>query len=795
MLHASQPAGTEILLSGLINEIVEIHKPFVIVLDDYHIITNPEIHEILTFMVENQPLEMHLVVSSRADPPWPLARWRARREMIEIRTQDLRFGPEEAADLLNGVMQLGLSDDDVERLEARTEGWIAGLLMAAISLQGRQDPSGFIRAFEGSHRYIFDYLVEEVLNQLTPEIQNFLLKTSILEQLNAPLCDAILDSNNSQSVLHQLEQLNLFIIPLDDQRQWYRYHHLFADLLAGLLGELHPDLVPGLHLQASFWFETHGQLWDTVRHALAAGDVGRVARVAEVNVLGIMERGELGTLIRWLNELPGELIDDYPWLKVAQAWALTQAGSFDTAIPCLASAEDSLKGKPGISKEQADHIKGHITAIRSYIEILSFGNYTRAAQLAQQSLEHLPPSDLRTRGMATGFLGTIQRVQQDFTSALTTLSSALTIYRATHQPYVVIDLLSQIGRVRRDQGLLHETARICQEALEIADRYARGGQHRLPVAAYAMGILGRVYYEWNQLDKALEIGSQALALSKRWGQANTLLGNHLFVAKIYRAQGIFQEALASIQAAKETGSRFSDTHEFVLGTQEMVVRLAMGDIHSVEQWVQQKSASYDTNPDERLWELAPLILALYGAKRVDSMDEFLSVLDRLLAVFDDKGIHRRSMEAHIYRAMVLQALKADDRALVSMEAALTKAEPEGYIRSFLDQGAPMEYLLKNAIAAGIKVTYASQLLTALQADLHGKMNPQEGLSVPLVEPLTKRETEVLRLLAANLTIPNIAAELVITTGTLRTHIKRIYNKLDAHSRFEAVTRAQDLGLL
>ena len=482
-LHATQPLDIDTLLIGLLNEIAELKQSFVMVFDDYHTISETDIHEILIFILENQPPNMHLVISGRSDPPWPLARWRVRQEMTEIRTKDLRFTPEEAFSLLNGIMKLEISMDDVLSLDTRIEGWIAGLQLAAISLQGKDDVSGFIQTFAGSHRFIFDYLIEEIFEQLSPEIQDFLLRTSILERMSAPLCDAITGKVGSRSILDYLEKLNLFIIPLDDQRQWYRYHHLFADLLAGRLQELHPDLVHVLHLHASFWFETNGQLWDTVRHAFTAGDVDRVAQVAEVNVLGIMERGELGTLIRWLNELPGKLIDDYPWLKVAQAWALTQAGSFEVAIPCLSSAEASLQGDPGVSEEQVRHIKGHIAAIRCYIELLSLGDHTYAVQLAQQALEHLPPSDMRTRGMVTVFLGTLQRVQQEHTSALDTLNSALAIYRATNQTYVVIDILSQIARVRRDQGLLHETARLCHEALDIADRFARGGQHRLPVAS------------------------------------------------------------------------------------------------------------------------------------------------------------------------------------------------------------------------------------------------------------------------------------------------------------------------
>jgi len=794
-LNSDQPPELEILLSGLINEIVENNKPFVIVLDDYHTIINQDVHEIITFILENQPQSMHLVISSRADPPWPLARWRVSREITEIRTQDLRFTPEETTTLFNEVMDLCLSPEDIQKLDTRTEGWVAGLLMAALSLSGREDSSDFIQTFAGSHRFIFDYLVEDVLDTLSLEIQNFLLMTSILGRLCAPLCNAILEIRDSQSILQQLEHMNLFIVPLDEQRYWYRYHHLFSDLLTSILKEKHSEIVISLHHRASLWHEGNGNLFESVNHAFAAGEVLRVARLAEADVLGIMERGELGLFVQWLDQLPSKVIDAHPWLRVAQAWALTQAGSIEGAIPCLTLAEASIQTLTDSTDDQVNHIMGHIAAVRCYIELISMGDYDIASQLAYHSLDLLPETDLKTRGKVTVYLGTIQRIQQDLTSALVTLNSALSIYRPTNQTYVVIEILAQIARIRREQGLLHETARICQEALEIADTYARDGQHRLPVAAYVMGVLGRVFYEWNQLEKALEIGSQALELSKRWGQANTLMGNHLFMAKVYWAQGKYPVALNEIQAAKRAGSRFSDTHAFVIGTQEVAVRLAMGDIHTASQWVNLGSLTFDTDPDERLWELASIILALYQADQIESMGDLAAALDRLLIIFRKNGIQRRSIKVNIQQAVVHQVLDDSDSALAYLVSAMSPAESEGYIRSFIDHGSPMVDLLKKAIAAGVNTTFANQLLSISQAELQSKGAVQQSKPESLVDPLTGRETEVLRLLAADLTINEIADSLVISIGTLRTHTKRIYRKLGVHSRFEAVTRGKESGLI
>ena len=414
-LHAAQPLEINNLLIGLLNEITEINQPFVLVLDDYHSITEVDIHEILIFILENQPPNMHLIISSRSDPPWPLARFRARQEMTEIRIKELRFTHQEVFSLLNSILEIELSMQDVMILDARIEGWIAGWQLAAISLQGRVDVSEFINSFTSSHRFIFDYLLEEIFEGLPSELQDFLLKTSILERLSAPLCNAVMGKKNSHLILDHLEQMNLFIIPMDDQRKWYRYHHLFGTLLVGRLKERFPDQISDLHLRASFWFGTNGEVWDSVRHAFSAGDVERVAQVAEVNVLAILERGELGILIRWLEEIPDEIIASYPWSKVAEAWALANAGLFDAAISCLLSAELFISDPSDLSQSEKSHVSGHFAAIRCYVTILTFGDYNKAVQLAQLAVNELPNSDHRTRGTVTVYLGTLQRIRREFT--------------------------------------------------------------------------------------------------------------------------------------------------------------------------------------------------------------------------------------------------------------------------------------------------------------------------------------------------------------------------------------------
>lgn len=779
-------------LTGLINEIAEIQQPFVLALDDYHLITNPEIHEMLRFVVENQSPSMHLVVASRSDPPWPLGRLRAQQEIIEIRAGDLRFTLEEAETLINERLRIGLSSEDLARLETKTEGWIAGLLMAAMTIQGQEKPSAFIRAFAGSSRFIFDYLVEEVLNQLSPDSQDFLLKTSILDRFCAPLCDAILQRADSQAKLTSFEKRNVYLIPLDDRRNWYRYHRLFADLLKSRLIELHPQDVKGLHQAASAWFEDHDLFFDAVRHAFAASDIPRVARLAENNMLALMERGELESLIWWIDRLPTQ-IDAYPWLRVAQAWALTQAGAFDKAKNAVSTVEDWLHSDQLSPDDDYAHLRGHILAIRCYLEILSLQDYDRAARHAHGALADLPASDVRTRAMVMVFLGTIQRIQGDFPGAIETLDHALSFDHMARQPYVKIDILSQIARIHREQGRLLDTERVCRAALSVADRYAKGKQHRLPVAAYTMGVLGRICYEWNRLDEAIDLGYQSLALAERWGQANTLLGVYLFLARVLRAQGRFQEALEAARAAKQIGAQISRTHEFYTGTCEIEIMSAMGDLTAVQIWID-RSAKFEIDPVERWLELAPLLLDLYREKRIHSLDELNNVNEQALANFERQGNQRRSLKCIILKARINQALGDPHQALAMLQAALAKGEPEGFTRSFLDHGPPMQALLQTALAAGVHTAYANRLLTTFQSEAQtGGL--QTGKMYAPVESLTARELEVLRLLSSDLSIPAIADSLFISTGTLRTHVKRIYRKLQVHSRFEAVTKGRDLGFI
>ena len=408
LLHSRQSPPFEVALTGLINEVAEVSGSIVVVLDDYQAITDHSIHEAVAFLVDHLPSQMHLIISSRADPPWPLARLRSRDQLTELRAPDLRFTPDEAATFLNDVMGLGLSADDIMAIESRTEGWIAGLQMAALSMQGRKDKSRFIRAFSGSNRFILDYLVEEILNQQPATIQEFLLNTSILRRFNAALCDTVTGGDESQRILTQLESANLFLIPLDDERRWYRYHHLFADLLQSHLEQVHPNLAPALHQRAGEWYESNGLFAEAVGHILAAGDVDRMAGLVEGKALAIMDRGDLTTLVGWLEALPDEAVRSRPWLCIAYAWVLAYSGQVDNVEPILLDAQRSIKNasRSDAKSDEAAVMSVNATALNHVQEQrLAAHMTTIRAYVAAVSGEHVPRRNSRSRSDETFVTG------------------------------------------------------------------------------------------------------------------------------------------------------------------------------------------------------------------------------------------------------------------------------------------------------------------------------------------------------------------------------------------------------
>jgi LuxR family maltose regulon positive regulatory protein len=811
-LQMPRTLPNETLLGQLINQIADIPHPVALIVDDLHVITNPQIHEQLVFLMDHAPAQMHLVVSSRADPPWPLARWRARGQVVELRMDDLRFTSEETAAFLNDVMGLDLSLDDVVVLGARTEGWIAGLQLAALSMKDR-DPRSFVRAFSGSHRFILDYLVEEVLDRQPANIQEFLLQTSIFERLTASLCDAVRfgssealshsEGQDSQAILERLEQANLFLVPLDDERRWYRYHHLFADLLRNRLERYHGERVATLHRRASAWCEGQGLLSEAVRHALIAGDIDGVVRMAKQDALATMDHGELRILVGLLDALPEEVVNSRPWLCIAHAWALVFSGRLESVEARVRSTETTLTSSgnatcaegPVLSSGEEQHIAGHIAAIRAYVATLR-GDMSRAAELIGEALEELPEEDLAVRGLASSLLGSVLRWSGDLLAAAQSLDSSMAIAEAAGDRHTTVETLCSLAAVQLAQGQLHNTLTTCRDALLLADEHVKRGGRRLPIAATGHNLMSQVLHERNDLEGALRHAREGIGLSEQWGWSEGLALGYWRLSRVLQATGDANAAHEAIQKARRSASDVSSWFGALMATHQARLWLVQGHLAPASHWAQDSGLNADDELSyQRVDGYGVLARVLIAQGRLDEASRLLA---RLAEVTEAAGAISCLIEMLALQALALQAQGKHDQAMTALERGLTLAEPEGFVRTFMDVGPQMGQLLRRAVGHGIFVDYAGMLLRVLEEEATRATKPPfafEGTRTPLVEPLSPRETEVLRLLTTHLSHAEIAEDLVVSVNTVRSHVKSIYGKLDVHSRLEAVERARELGLL
>ncbi|NIV36169.1 MAG: hypothetical protein GWN58_43995, partial [Anaerolineae bacterium] len=789
-LQPPGPPSLEPLLTSLLNDIAATPEPFILVLDDYHIIEEASIHKVLSFLLNHMPPSeqgMHLSIATRADPPLPLARLRARGQLTELHVADLRFSPDEVLAFLNEVMGLSLAPGQIASLERRTEGWIAGLQLAALSMQGCEDVSGFIETFTGSHRHILDYLTEEVIDGQSEDIRTFLLQTAILDRLSGPLCDAVRFGEvktpgsssgtavagqvDSQKTLEALEAANLFLIPLDEDRCWYRYHHLFAGLLRHHLLREQPDLVPTLHQRASKWYQKNGLIPEAVSHALASGDLERAADLVEWAGWRVLTRGEMVTLFRWLDALPQELAQARPQLGVLRAWALAFIGRLDSVEPCLSDID-------------VQHVLGDVAAVRAHVAALQ-GDVPHTIELGQRALELLPETKWFSRSLAGFSLGIAYWVSGELAAASRAMTETIMLSRAAGRVYLTVMAATQLGHIQEMQGLLHQAVETHQQALELA---TRPGARTVPFAGTAYIGIAEPLYEWNDLDGATSYAAEGLRLSDLGGRISYQLAGRIVLARVRLARGDENGACRIIQQAEALAQ--GHDHPFPMAEiAELRTRLweAQGNRAAASQWAEGRMRGRVTHSPRLVSEVEQIAAArvlLTEGKPGASLE----LLARLLPPAETAGRMKSVYKILALQALALQAQGNRGQALSALERALSLAEPEGFVRTFVDEGIPMARLLRRALAQGIAPNYVSKLLAAFGES--AQPAPQA-----LVEPLTKRELEVLRLIAAGLSNREIAQELVVAVSTVKTHVNHIYGKLGVRSRVQAVAKARKLDML
>jgi LuxR family transcriptional regulator, maltose regulon positive regulatory protein len=793
------------VVATLLNELSALPNDLVLVLDDYHVVDAHDVQDGMSFLLEHLPPRLHLVITTRADPALPLARLRARGELVEIRAADLRFTPEEAAAYLNEVMGLDLGASEVVALEARTEGWIAALQLAALSIQGRDDVAGFIAGFAGDDRYIVDYLVEEVLHRQPEEVRSFLLDTSILDRLTGPLCDAVIGQSGGKAMLEALDRANLFLVPLDDRRQWYRYHHLFADVLRARLQDEQPDRVPELHRRASDWYEHDGDRSEAIRHAMAGEDFERAADLIELAIPSMSQGRQEATLRRWLNALPDDLFEARPVLAVGWVAMRLVRGEAEGVEARLLQAERWLEpgpqapdGSTGRSKDMIvvdeaafRRLPGAVSVYRTALA-MAHGDVTGTIAHAQRVLDVIGADDHLERGSAEGFLALAHWTRGDLEAANRWWTDAAVSLELAGHVSDAIGCSIALADIRIAQGRLHEAMQAYERGITLAAQQPAPSLRGVPDMHVGMSELFR---ERNDLALATQHLLSSEDLGERAGLAQNPFRWRVAMARVREAEGDLDAALELLDEAERL--YVSDYYPNVRPIPAMKARIwiAQGRLSQALGWARAHGVSVK---DELSYlrefdhtTLARLLLAGPTRERGDDpAREAPELLERLLRAAEAGRRTRSVIEILVLEALAHQMRGDVAAGLAPLERALTLAEPEGYVRVFADEGPPMAGLLGAAAKREIVPSYVRQLLTAF-----GPAHERTPIKQPLVEPLSERELDVLRLLATDLAGPEIARELVVSLSTVRSHTKAIYAKLGANNRRSAVTRAEELDLL
>jgi LuxR family transcriptional regulator, maltose regulon positive regulatory protein len=825
MLYSPRTASTkalsaETLLDILVNDLVQIPEPIVLVLEDYHVIQTGSIHQSISYLLDHLPPNVHLVLISRAEPPLPLARLRVRGQLVEIRTNDLRFTNEETDEFLNRSMRLNLDFEKVALLSKRTEGWIAGLQLAAVSMLSRDDLDVFINEFTGSNRYVMDYLVEEVLQQQPDHIQKFLHFTCPLNRLCAKLCDEImaeafdlmgqtgaeLTRNESASILSALERANLFIIPLDDRQEWYRYHRLFADLLRKRLGLANPEVEQRIHHRASRWFEQTGNISEAIDHSFSAEDFDRAASLIEQTAESTLMRSETGLLLNWVEKLPKPLILTRPKLGIFHALALIISSQ----------KYDDVKAQLDQIQETAaeGELDGEVATLRGLLTMLQ-GNLKDSILLSRRALECLGEEQLLFKSLATDNLGMCYVLSGDMPSAVQAFEEAVMLARRSGNIMMAAGALSNLAGLQYLQGHMREAWSNYKKILDLS---TDTGGRRLPVAGKALTGLGELAREWNDLEAAANYLSKAVELLSEFVEIG-LVVCYLSLARVRQSQGDWEKAWKLLSKAQELAqeSRSIPIDDRLVEVAQALFWIREGNYEQATSWVQKRkldddvltelsssagSLGFEMIEPEYL-TLARLLIAQ------DQPDKALNILSTLQVIDEQKERGRRLVEVLCLQAIAFQAKGEVDTALSVLQRALALAKPEGFVRTFIDEGEPVLRLLSLAIQRGIEPGYATRLLEAMQTKQSPSHEPTKPSATPayspapfpgkpdpgLVEPLSRREIEVLQYIELGLSNAEIGARLVISLSTVKGHTANIYSKLGVNSRTQAVLKAKQLGIL
>jgi LuxR family maltose regulon positive regulatory protein len=834
-LQALQPPPIESLLAALLNEIATVPDKYLLVLDDYHVIdakpvdASTSVDDALAFLIEHLPPQMHLVIATREDPPLPLARWRVRGYLVELRAADLRFTPAEAADFLNRAMGLNLSAQDIAALETRTEGWIAGLQLAALalrsplSMQSRQDTARFIQSFTGSHRFVLDYLVEEVLQRQPERVRGFLLQTSILDRLCGPLCNFMTDQEDGKAMLEALERGNLFVFPLDDQRQWYRYHHLFAEVLRTHLIEAQPEQVSSLHRRASVWFEQNALPAEAIRHALAAKDFERAAELLERVWLEMDLSYQSAAWLTWAKALPDELIRARPVICVGYAWALLGVGEIEAsearlreAERCLDLAENSSTRIVVVDTAEFRALPASIAAARAY-RALALGDIPGAKTHAQKVLALVPDGETLHRTQATALLGMAEYASGDLPAAEQQFLKFQAIMWQANDIANAIGITFILANIKLIQGRLQEAVGAYRQSLQLAAK--RGAPFFLGASDLHRG-LSELLCEQGDLEGA----ARYLLTAQQLGEKGALTGwpHRLCIAqaRIKESQGDLAGALVLLEEAEREYVR-NPLPERPIAALKARTWARHGRLAEALAWARKQNLSPDDDLSylgefEHL-TLARVLIARYQTNRSeDDLQAALGLLARLLQAAEAGGRNGSVIEILILQSLAHQAQGNQPLALASLERALALAEPEGYVRIFVDEGEPMQLLIadlglriskQDNVSFGAGPSQLPAYVHKLQASFPARtsaLTSQTDIQTPnseirnpkseMVDPLSERELEVLRLLCSELSGPEIADQLIVSLNTLRTHTKNIFSKLGVNNRRAAIRRAEELDL-